>query len=86
MPYGGVFILPRGFRKADRRNKERTPEIKSLEDARRLVQSISARSVDNNPRVKAWRLAKQTVWLLLLVVIFLLYFLLDLAYKTFTLP
>ena len=78
--------MPRAVRRAELRRKARTQlEIKSLEDARQLVQNVSARNVENNSGVKAWRIAKQAAWLLLLVVAFLVYYLLDVIYKVLSL-
>jgi hypothetical protein len=83
---GGNFTLLPAFRWTERRRKERTQlEIKSLEDARRLVQIVSARNVENNSRLRAWRIAKQATWLLLLVVAFLVYYLLDVLYEVMSL-
>lgn len=68
--------------KTERRRKERTPlQIKSVDDARQFVQNVSARDVENNSRVKAWQIAKQAVWLLLLIAAFLAYYLLDVVYQ-----
>jgi hypothetical protein len=79
--------LPSGVQKTERRRKERAPgEIKSLDDARQLVENIGSRNVENNPKVKAWRFAKQTAWLLILVVAFLVYYLVDAIYTALTLP
>ena len=79
--------MPPTVRRTERRRKARTQlEIKSLEDARRLVEIVSARNVENNPGVKAWRIAKQAAWLLLLIVAFLVYYLLDVAYNAMSLP
>jgi hypothetical protein len=78
--------LPPTVRRAERRRKARTQlEIKSLEDARRLVQVVSARNVENNSGVKAWRIAKQAAWLLLLVVAFLVYYLIGVIYEALSL-
>lgn len=79
-------MLP-AIRRSERRRKGRTQlEIKSLEDARRFVQIVNARNVENNSGVKAWRIAKQAAWLLLLIVAFLVYYLLDVAYEAMFLP
>jgi hypothetical protein len=79
-------VLP-ADKRTERRRTARTPvEIKSVEDARQFVQSINERKVENSPRVKAWRIAKQAAWLLLLVVLFLVYYLLDMAYRALSLP
>ena len=78
--------MPRAVRRAERRRKARTQlEIKSLEDARQLVQVVSARNVENSSEVKAWRFAKQAAWLLLLVVAFLVYYLVDVIYEALSL-
>jgi hypothetical protein len=79
-------VLP-ADKRTERRRTARTPlEIKSVEDARQFVQSINERKVENSSRVKAWRIAKQAAWLLLLVVLFLVYYLLDMAYRALSLP
>ena len=76
----------RGVRRTERRRKERTRlEIKSREDARRLVEVVSARNVENSSRVKAWRIAKQAAWLLLLIVAFLVYYLIDVIHDVLSL-
>jgi hypothetical protein len=78
--------LPPTVRRSERRRKGRTQlEIKSLEDARRLVQVVSARNVENNSGVKAWQIAKQAAWLLLLVVAFLVYYLIGVIYEALSL-
>ncbi len=70
-------MLPTAIR-GERRRTARAPlEIQSIEDARRLVQRVQQRSVENHFGVKAWRLAKQSAWLLLLVVCFLVYYLIG---------
>lgn len=75
------------IRSTERRSTARKPlEIKSLDDARRFVRIVNSRKVENNPTVKAWRFAKQAAWLLLLVVLFLAYYLLDMAYQALSLP
>jgi hypothetical protein len=64
----------------ERRSRTRAPfAIKSLEDAHRFVQVVCARSVENHFGVRAWRLARQSAWLLLLVVFFLVYYLIGVA-------
>ena len=79
-------MLPDLWR-TERRRKSRTPlEVNSVEDARQFVQIVSARNVENNSRVKAWRFAKKAAWLLLLIAAFLMFYLLDLTYKAMSLP
>jgi hypothetical protein len=79
-------LLP-AVRRTERRRKGRTQlEIKSLEDARQFVQIVNARNVENTSGVKVWRIAKQAAWLLLLIVAFLVYYLLDVAYNAMSLP
>jgi len=79
-------LLP-DVRRTERRRKGRTQlEIKSLEEARRFVQFVNARNVENNSGIKAWRIAKQAAWLLLLIVAFLVYYLLAVAYDAMFLP
>ncbi len=79
-------MLP-DVRRTERRRKGRTQlEIKSLEEARRFVQFVNARNVENNSGIKAWRIAKQAAWLLLLIVAFLVYYLLAVAYDAMFLP
>jgi hypothetical protein len=50
-----------------------------------LVQVVSARNVENNSGVKAWQIAKQAAWLLLLVVAFLVYYLIGVIYEALSL-
>jgi len=70
----------------ERRSKPRQPiDIHSLEDAHKLVEEIARRDVAKDPRVKAWRLAKQSTWLLLLVGGFLLFYLVSVIYEVITL-
>ncbi|MGH8648575.1 MAG: hypothetical protein ACREUP_04610 [Burkholderiales bacterium] len=50
-----------------------------------MVQVVSARNIDNSSGVKAWRIAKQAAWLLLLVVAFLAYYLVDVIFEALSL-
>ena len=80
------FSLLRTVSRTERRRKRRTQlEIKSLEDARQLVQVVSARNAENSSGVKAWRIAKQAAWLLLLVVAFLVYYLVGVIFEALSL-
>ena len=60
----------------ERRRARREPP-KTLEDAHAIVQAIAKRQVENDPRVKTWRFAKQVAYLLVLVGAFLVYYLID---------
>ncbi len=44
------------------------------------------RRVEDDPSVKAWRIAKQTAYLYVLVVYFLVYFLIDVINDALSLP
>lgn len=50
------------------------------------VQSLSNRNVEDDPSVKAWRIAKQTAYLYMLVGSFLIYFLINVMIETLSLP
>jgi hypothetical protein len=56
-------------------------EIHSLEDAHKLVEQIAQRDAANDPKVKAWQLAKQSTWLSLLAGAFLLFFFVSVIYE-----
>jgi hypothetical protein len=72
--------------KAERRVQPRMPvEIRSLEDAHNLVEQVAKRDAANDPKVKAWQLAKQSTWLSLLVGAFLLFFLVSVIYEVINL-
>jgi hypothetical protein len=76
------FVLGRG----DRRSAGRSEfEIHSPEDAHRLVELVAARRVENSPAVRAWRVAKESTWLLLLVGAFLLFYLISVLKEVFRL-
>ena len=68
-----------------RRQPREEVRIHSLEDAHRLVEALSKRDASNSPRTKAWQLAKQSTWLLLLVGGFLLFYLVSVIYEVITL-
>jgi len=61
-------------------------QLKTPDDVHAYVQSLAGRRVEDDPSVKAWRLAKQTSYLYVLVVFFLLYFLVDVINETLSLP
>ena len=68
--------------RTERRSRPRQPvDIQSLEDAHKLVEQIAQRDAANDPRVKAWLLAKQSTWLSLLAGAFLLFFLVSVIYQ-----
>lgn len=69
----------------DRRSLSRVEEIHSRDDAHRLVEQIGARKVDNNPVVRAWRTAKNSTWLALLVGGALLLYLISVLKEVFRL-
>jgi hypothetical protein len=56
-------------------------EIRSREDAHRLVEQIAQRDAANDPNVKGWQLAKQSTWLSLLAGAFLLFFFVSVIYE-----
>ena len=60
-------------------------EIHSRDDAHLLVEQVAARKIENNPAVKAWRTAKDSTWLLLLVGAFLLFYLISVLKEVFRL-
>ena len=68
-----------------RRQPREEVRIRSLEDAHRLVEEVAKRNAADSPRVKAWQLAKQSTWLLLLVGGFLLFYLVSVIYEVITL-
>jgi len=61
-------------------------QLKTPGDVRAYVQSLAGRRVEDDPSVAAWRLAKQTTYLYVLVVSFLLYFLVDVINDMLSLP
>ena len=73
-----------GLPERRRRNRARI-EIHSREDAHRLVEVIGARDPANSPMVRAWHTAKNSTWLLLLVVAFLLFYLVSVIKEVFSL-
>ena len=69
----------------ERRRARREPP-KTLEDAHAIVQAIAKRQIENNPRVKAWRFAKQATYLLVVVCAFVLYYLIGKMIEALSLP
>jgi hypothetical protein len=49
----------------------------SIEEFRKYSQELTEKRVEDDPRVQAWRLVKQSTWLYLLVLSFLFFYLLD---------
>ena len=64
-----------------RRQPREEVQIRSREDARRLVEEVAKRDAANSPNVKAWQLAKQSTWLTLLVGAFLVFFFVSVIYE-----
>ena len=56
------------------------------QDVHSYVQALSKRKVEDDPSVKAWQLAKQTVYLYTLIACFLIYFLIDVMTETLSIP
>ena len=69
----------------ERRRFPRAEEIHSREEAHKVVEQIAARKVENNPRVKAWRAAKDYTWLLLVAGALLLFYLASVLGEVFKL-
>jgi hypothetical protein len=61
-------------------------QLKTPEDVHAYVQSLGQRRVEDDPSVKAWRIAKQTTYLYVLVASFLVYFLIDAINEALSLP
>jgi hypothetical protein len=61
-------------------------QLKTPDDVHAYVQSLGRRRVDDDPSVKAWRLAKQSTYLYVLVACFLIYFLVDAINEALSLP
>ena len=78
--------MPLAIGLPERRRKNRVRiEVHSLDDAHRLVEVIGARDPANSPVVRAWHTAKNSTWLLLLVVAFLLFYLVSNIKEVFAL-
>ena len=60
-------------------------DLKSLEDLRRHTEMLSRKRVEDEPAYKHWQLAKQTVWLTLLTVFFLIFYLIDILLESLNL-
>lgn len=69
----------------ERRKQPRQPP-KTLDDARAIVKAIGDRRVENDRRVRVWRLIERSVYLIVLVGAFLAYYLLDKMTDVMTLP
>lgn len=50
---------------------------KSLEEFHKYSKELSEKRVEDEPKIKAWYLAKRTTWLFLLAFSFLFFYLLD---------
>ena len=61
-------------------------KLRTREDVRRLLEEISAKSPDDNRATRLWRIAKQGMWLLLLVTAFLQYYFIDILIEIDSLP
>lgn len=61
--------------------------FRSMDEIRAFIKAEVERQLAlDKKKIERWRLAKQGVWLLLLATCYLQYFLIDIMYKTITLP
>ncbi len=58
---------------------------KPLEQLRSYTEALSGKRVEDEPAYKNWQLAKQTIWLTLLVASFLIFYLVDILLESFIL-
>ncbi|MBI4291737.1 MAG: hypothetical protein HY661_09685 [Betaproteobacteria bacterium] len=62
-------------------------EFHSIDEIRYYIKKEVERQVAlNEKKIERWRVAKKGIWLLLLVVAFLQYYLINVIYQTITLP
>lgn len=62
-------------------------QFHSMEEIRAFIrQEVERQLALDKKKAERWRLAKQAVWLLLLIAGYLQFFLIDIMYKTITLP
>jgi len=62
-------------------------QFHSLDEIRAYIKTDLERKLALEQRkIAVWRLAKQSIWLLLLVAAYLQFFLIDIMYETITLP
>ena len=54
-----------------------TTDFNSIEDLRKYCQDLAARSVEDEPVVQKWHVAKRIVWMISLAGAFLFYYLID---------
>lgn len=79
-----LSTLERGVR-IERRRARREPP-KTLEDAHAIVQAIAKRQVEDDPRVKRWRVVKRVFYLLALIGAYLFYYFIDKLNDVISLP
>ena len=60
-------------------------ELKSLEELHQYCVALSRKRVEDDPSYRHWQLAKQTVWLTLLTVAFLIFYLIDIMQESLAL-
>lgn len=62
-------------------------QFRSMDEIRAFIkQEVERQLALQKKRTDRWRVAKQAVWLLLLVACYLQYFLIDIMYSAITLP
>lgn len=60
-------------------------DLKSLEDLRGYTETLSAKRVEDDSAYKNWQLAKQTTWLTLLTISFLIFYLIEILHESLAL-
>lgn len=59
--------------------------LKSFEDLRRYSEELSKKRVEDEPAYRHWQIAKQSTWLTLLTIAFLIYYLIDIMQESLVL-
>ena len=61
-------------------------ELRTREDVRRYLKEISEKRPERSPVTELWHIARQSMWLLLLVSAYLQYYFLDILVEIDSLP
>ena len=62
-----------------------TIDLKSPGDLRGYTETLSTKRVEDDPAYKNWQLAKQTTWLTLLTISFLIFYLIEILQESLAL-